>query len=53
MRPSGPGVAVTKPCAGGAAFTGNATPIIKKANSKKLIKKVVRVFIGGDYIRVK
>jgi hypothetical protein len=55
MRPSAPGVAVTKPCAGGAAFTprmGSETPIIKIKSNKKLIKKGYRFFIGGDYIRI-
>src|SRR6185436_7611694 len=50
MRPSGPGVAVTKPCAGVAAVTelaGRAMPTMTMIRIRKLIKYVVRFFIGG------
>ena len=53
-RPSGPGVEVTKPCAGGAAiaeFAGKAKPITRMAKKKIIMKRALRIFIGGDYIR--
>src|SRR5262245_7887216 len=54
MRPSGPGVEVANPCAGGAASTelaDNIKPMIKMVKKNNGIKKVLRIFIGGDYIR--
>lgn len=46
-------MAVTNPCALGAALVmlaGMEIPINNKANMNKLIKRVGRIFIGGDYI---
>ena len=40
--------------AGGAAMAelaGNSRPVINTVRIKKLIKRAVRIFIGGDYIR--
>src|SRR6185503_11099945 len=54
IRPSGPGVEVIN-CALGAAFTspaGSAIPINDKARMNKITKKMARIFIGADYIRV-
>jgi hypothetical protein len=53
MRPSGPGVAVTKPCACGAALAmlaGNATPINDKSRIIGTKNKKILNFIGAEYI---
>jgi hypothetical protein len=53
MRPSGPGVEVTNPCLGGAAFArlmGIESPKNKTVVTTRLASRAKRIFIGGDYI---
>ncbi len=54
MRPSGPGVEVAKLCAGGAALTElaeSSKPALKTIKKKMGITIVLRIFIGGNYIK--
>src|SRR5215208_7586703 len=57
MRPSGPGVAVTNPCAYGAARAspsppdGRATPKNNRSIRAEETKRGALIFIGKDYIK--